>query len=54
MPCRDNWDDEPATRTYNGLTGEELEAVLCGIMTVLEDAITFGNAPLATGPSQMS
>jgi hypothetical protein len=36
MPCRtDDW-DTPAKETRNGLTIDQLEAALCGILTVLE------------------
>jgi hypothetical protein len=52
MPCSDgNVPYEsyrtPQPRKYNGLTGEQLEAVLCGLMTVLEDVSSLGPSPLA-------
>lgn len=48
MPCYDARDHEPVQpRLYHGLTAEQLEAVLCGLMTVLEDAGTVGGVPLS-------
>lgn len=50
MPCYDGRGDEPRQpRTYNGLTGDQLEAVLCGLMTVIEEASKIGNTPLSPG-----
>ena len=36
MPCRDDGWDKPAKETRHGLDISALEAVLCGILTVLE------------------
>jgi len=36
MPCTDGGYDTPAKETRNGLTIDQLEAALCGILTVLE------------------
>lgn len=50
MPCSDGGVPyETGPRRYNGLTAEQLEAVLCGVFTVLEDASKLGNTPLAPG-----
>lgn len=52
MPCTDGGVPyesyrTPQPRKYNGLTAEQLEAVLCGLFTVLEDASTAAGAPLS-------
>ena len=37
MPCRvDDWDDVPRATKRHGLAIEDFEAVLCGMLTVLE------------------
>jgi hypothetical protein len=50
MPCTDGgypYDRHAAPRTYNGLTAEQLEAVLCGLFTVLEDHGLVGGYSIA-------
>jgi len=40
MPCSDNWPSEPqAERRYHGLTAEQLEALLCAILTYDESVL---------------
>lgn len=56
MPCYDGGYqyEAPQPRKYNGLTGEQLEAALCGVMTVLEDAGKIGGLGVVSVPEALS
>lgn len=47
MPCYDAGPIDRQPERFHGLTGHELEAALCALMTVLEDCSTGDRAPLS-------